>query len=148
MATIKNILKEKGDTVYSVSPNTPVFEALQLMAEKDIGALVVVESGQLVGIFSDRDYARKVILKGKSSKNTPVKEIMTSEVVTARPQQTVDECLALMNRTRIRYLPVLQGSALVGLISIGDVAQAIIAEQEEELENLENLRRGENQLVL
>jgi CBS domain-containing protein len=147
MATIKNILKEKGNAVYSVSPNTPVFEALQLMAEKDVGALVVVESERLMGIFSDRDYARKVILKGKSSKNTPVKEIMTSEVVTARPQQTIDECLALMNRTRIRYLPVLQGNELVGLISIGDVAQAMIAEQEKELENLENLGQGKNRLV-
>jgi CBS domain-containing protein len=147
MATIKNILKEKGNAVYSVSPNTPVFEALQMMSEKDVGALVVVESGRLVGIFSDRDYARKVILKGKSSKNTPVKEIMTSEVVTARPQQTIDECLALMNRTRIRYLPVQQGNELVGLISIGDVAQAIIAEQEKELENLENLGQGKNRLV-
>jgi CBS domain-containing protein len=147
MATVKNILKEKGNAAYSVSPYTPVFEALQLMAEKDIGALIVVESGRLVGIFSDRDYARKVILKGKSSKNTPVKEIMTTEVVTVRPQQTIDECLALMNRTRIRYLPVLQGNELVGLISIGDVAQAIIAEQEKELENLENLGQGKNRLV-
>lgn len=147
MATVKNILKEKGKAVYSVSPDTHVFEALQLMAEKDIGALVVVESGRLVGIFSDRDYARKVILKGKSSKNTPVKEIMTSEVVIVRPQQTIEECLALMNRKRIRYLPVLEGNELVGLISIGDVAQAIIDEQEQELENLENIGLGKNKLV-
>ena len=146
MTTVKSILKEKGNVVYSTTPDTPVFEALKLMAEKDIGALVVVESGRLVGIFSDRDYARKVILKGKSSKNTPVKEIMTSEVVTVRPQQTIEECLALMNRVRIRYLPVLEGKELVGLLSIGDVAQAIIAEQEQELEKLENIGLGKNKL--
>jgi len=146
MTTVKNILKEKGNVVYSTTPDTPVFEALKLMAEKDIGALVVVESGRLVGIFSDRDYARKVILKGKSSKNTPVKEIMTSEVVTVRPQQTIEECLALMNRVRIRYLPILEGKELVGLLSIGDVAQAIIAEQEQELEKLENIGLGKNKL--
>ena len=146
MTTVKNILKEKGNVVYSTTPDTPVFEALKLMAEKEIGALVVVESGRLVGIFSDRDYARKVILKGKSSKNTPVKEIMTSEVVTVRPQQTIEECLALMNRVRIRYLPVLEGKELVGLLSIGDVAQAIIAEQEQELEKLENIGLGKNKL--
>jgi CBS domain-containing protein len=146
MTTVKSILKEKGNVVYSTTPDTPVFEALKLMAEKEIGALVVVESGRLVGIFSDRDYARKVILKGKSSKNTPVKEIMTSEVVTVRPQQTIEECLALMNRVRIRYLPVLEGKELVGLLSIGDVAQAIIAEQEQELEKLENIGLGKNKL--
>ena len=146
MTTVKSILKEKGNVVYSTTPDTPVFEALKLMAEKEIGALVVVESGRLVGIFSDRDYARKVILKGKSSKNTPVKEIMTSEVVTVRPQQTIEECLALMNRVRIRYLPILEGKELVGLLSIGDVAQAIIAEQEQELEKLENIGLGKNKL--
>ncbi len=146
MTTVKNILKEKGNTVYSTSPDTPVFDALKLMAEKDIGALVVVETGQLVGIFSDRDYARKVILKGKSSRNTLVKEIMTAEVVTARPQQTAEECQALMSRMRIRYLPVLDGQQLAGVISIGDVVRAIIAEQKQELEQLENISLGKAEL--
>ena len=146
MTSVKNILKEKGNVVYSTTPDTPVFEALKLMAEKDIGALVVVESGRLVGIFSDRDYARKVILKGKSSRNTPVKEIMTSDVITARPQQTAGECQALMNRVRIRYLPVLDGQQLVGVISIGDVVRVILAEQEQELERLENISLGKKEL--
>jgi len=142
MTTIKTILKEKGNAVYSITPDTPVFEALKLMAEKDIGALVVVESGRLLGIFSDRDYARKVILKGKSSRNTPVKEIMTSDVITVRPHQTAEECQALMNRMRIRYLPVRDGQQLVGVISIGDVVRAILAEQKQELEQLENISLG------
>jgi CBS domain-containing protein len=146
MTTVKNILKEKGNAVYSTTPDTPVFDALKLMAEKDIGALVVVETGRLVGIFSDRDYARKVILKGKSSRNMPVKEIMTSDVITAHPQQTAEECQAMMNRMRIRYLPVLDGQQLVGVISIGDVVRAILAEQEQELEQLENISLGKKEL--
>ena len=146
MTTVKNILKEKGNAVYSTTSVTPVFEALKLMAEKDIGALVVVETGRLVGIFSDRDYARKVILKGKSSRNTLVKEIMTSDVITARLQQTAEECQSLMNRMRIRYLPVLDGQQLVGVISIGDVVRAIINEQEQELEQLENINLGRQEL--
>ena len=112
------------------------------MAEKDIGALVVVEKEHLVGIFSERDYARKVILKGKSSKNTPVKEIMTTQVITVQPQQSVAECMAIMTRHHIRHLPVVQDRILVGLISIGDVLQSIIAEQEDNLQRLENAQRG------
>lgn len=137
MKTVKYILNEKGGQVWTARPEESVFQALERMAEEDVGALVVVDGEHLVGIFSERDYARQVILKGKSSRNTPVREIMTSQVVTARPQQTVQECLAVMARKRIRYLPVVDGEHLVGMISIGDVLLAIIAEQEEELQRLE-----------
>ena len=142
MRTVKHILKNKKHLLWSTTPETPVFEALQTMAEKDIGALVVVEKEHLVGIFSERDYARKVILKGKSSKNTPVKEIMTTQVITVQPQQSVAECMAIMTRHHIRHLPVVQDRKLVGLISIGDVLQSIIAEQEDNLQRLENAQRG------
>ena len=142
MMTVKRLLKDKGAHVWVATPEMPVFEALQLMADKDIGALVVVEKGELLGIFSERDYARKVILKGKASRNTPVKEIMTAKVFTVRPQQTASECMAIMERNRIRYLPVLEAGKLVGILSIGDVLQAVISEQAETLNQLENTTPG------
>lgn len=137
MKTVKKLLKEKDRTLLSIAPGARVLDALTVMADKDIGALVVVDSNQLVGIFSERDYARKVILKGKASQNTLVKEIMTAEVVTVRPQQTVEECMAIMERHRIRYLPVVDGGKLVGIVSIGDVLQAIISEQADSINQLE-----------
>ncbi len=142
MTTVRDILREKGNQIWWVSPDTAVFYALELMAEKNVGALVVLDRENLAGIFSERDYARKVILKGKASKETSVEEIMTSEVTTVRPGQSVDECMALMTDKRIRHLPVFEGEKLVGLISIGDVVKAIVSEREFMIKQLENYITG------
>ena len=147
MKTVRNLLKEKGSQVWSASPKTPVFEALRLMAEKDIGALVVMEGEQIAGIFTERDYARKIVLKGKASRNTPIAEIMTASVITVGPKQSVLECMALMARERIRYLPVIENSRIAGIISIGDVLNTIIAEQEDSLQRMERAARGESDLL-
>ena len=117
------------------------------MADKDIGALIVIEGEQIAGIFTERDYARKIVLKGKASRNTPIAEIMTASVVTVGPKQSVLECMALMARERIRYLPVVENNQIAGIISIGDVLNAIIAEQEESLQRMERAARGESDLL-
>ena len=132
--------------MWTVTPDTPVLDALKLMAERDIGALPVLEGEKIVGIFSERDYARKIILKNKASRNTPVKEIMSSSVITVRPQQTVAECMALMARHRIRHLPVVDGNKMTGILSIGDVVQTIIFEQEDALQRLERAAFGNTEL--
>jgi CBS domain-containing protein len=137
MITVKNILQAKGVRVWSVTPDTSVYDALKLMAEKEVGALVVLDGEKVVGIFSERDYARKVILKGRSSMSTPVKEIMTSKVLYVRPEQPTAECMALMTDKRVRHLPVLDDDHLVGLVSIGDVVKEIISEQKVYIEDLE-----------
>jgi len=142
MITVRDILRAKGQQVWWISPDATVFSALKLMAEKNIGALVVLDGEILAGIFSERDYARKVILKGKASKETFVREIMTSEVTTVRPSQLVDECMALMTDKRIRHLPVFEGEKLVGLISIGDVVKAVISEREFTIKQLESYITG------
>jgi CBS domain-containing protein len=121
---VKKLLDKKGHDVYSVSPDATVYDALKLMAEKEIGALVVLEDGKMVGILSERDYARKIILKGKASKDTAVREIMTSEVIHTRPDQKVQKCLSLMTKHRFRHIPVLEGDRLVGILSIEDVKGA------------------------
>ena len=118
---VKKLLDKKGHDVYSISPDATVFDALKLMAEKEIGALVVIEDGKMVGILSERDYARKIILKGKSSKETPVREIMTSEVVYTAPDKKVRKCLSLMTKHHFRHLPVLDEGRVVGMLSIEDV---------------------------
>ena len=118
---VKKLLDKKGHDVYSVSPDATVYDALKLMAEKEIGALVVLEDGKMVGILSERDYARKIILKGRSSKETPVREIMTSEVIHASPDQKVRKCLTLMTKHHFRHIPVLEEGRLVGILSIEDV---------------------------
>lgn len=118
---VKKLLDKKGHDVFCVSPDTTVYDALKLMAEKEIGALVVLEQGKLVGIMSERDYARKVILMGKSSKETAVREIMTSEVIHVSPDKKIGKCLSLMTKNRIRHIPVLEGERLVGMLSIEDV---------------------------
>ncbi len=137
MKTINDILQAKGHDIWSVLPTSSVFNAIRLMADHNIGALLVMEHGKIVGIMSERDYARKVILRGKSSKETPVREIMTDKVVYGEPGQTIEECMALLTHKRIRHLPVLSGDDLVGMISIGDVVKAIIAEQEDKIRLLE-----------
>jgi CBS domain-containing protein len=138
MKTVRQLLQYKGSTIYSVAPGTRVFEALQLMAEKEVGALLVLDDGKLAGIISERDYARKVILHGKSSHDIAVREIMTGKVVTIQPDQTVDQCMALMTNKRIRHLPVIEGDKLVGLVSIGDLVKEVIAEQEQTIKQLES----------
>ena len=138
MKTVSQLLRAKGDRVLSVSPETAVFQALELMAERNVGALLVLEGERLVGIFSERDYARKVILKGKTSKDTPVREIMSSHVLYVRMDQTIEDCMALMTDKRVRHLPVLEGHRVVGVISIGDVVKDIISEQQFMIEQLQN----------
>src|SRR5881296_83847 len=130
MKTVTQLLRTKGQQVLSVSPDMPVFEALGVMADKNVGALLVIEGERLVGVFSERDYARKVILKGKASKEIPVREIMTSHVLYVRPEQTIEDCMALMTDKHVRHLPVLEGETLRGVISIGDVVKALIDEQQ------------------
>lgn len=138
MKLVKHILKIKGHDVYSIASDTSVFDAIKLMSDKKVGALLVLEAGKLVGIIPERDYARKVILKGKSSKDTPVREIMTSPVIYTDPDQPIERCMALMTEKRIRHLPVLKGDQLIGVVSIGDLVKAIITEQETWIRDLEN----------
>src|ERR1700746_2670547 len=137
MNFVAEILKAKGRDVWTVSSDSTVYDALQEMADKNVGALLVVEDDKLVGVFSERDYARKVILHGKASKDTLVKEIMSTEMFWVRPDQTVAGCMELMTNKRIRHLPVLDEGRLVGVISIGDVVKAIISEKEFEIQQLE-----------
>lgn len=137
MRTIRQILKQKSQELWSIGPEATVFDALKLMATKDIGALPVLDGHKLVGMFSERDYARKIILKERSSKETLVKEIMSSRVVTITPDETNEQGLALMTAKHIRHLPVLSGKKMVGLISIGDLVKSIIDEQKLVIEKLE-----------
>lgn len=138
MGKIKAILKVKGHKVYSVEPTVMVYQAIELMCEKNIGGLLIEEDGNLVGIFTERDYARKLILKGKSSKDTPISELMTRDVIIVTPDNTVEECLHLMSGKRIRHLPVMEDNKLVGMISIGDLVKYIIEEQKSIIEHLEH----------
>jgi CBS domain-containing protein len=138
MQTVGQYLQTKGQQVWSTRPDASVYEALQQMAEKDIGSLLVMEGEKLVGIFSERDYARKVILHGKSSKETLVREIMTSRVAYVHPQQSIEDCMAIMTELHVRHLPVLSGEQVVGVISIGDVVKSIISEQNFVIQQLEN----------
>jgi CBS domain-containing protein len=142
MKIVKQILKEKGPQFWSVGPDTMVYDALKLMAEKNIGALLVLEKGKLAGIMSERDYARKVILKGKSSLDTPVREVMTPKVFFVRPEQTVEECMALMTDKHFRHLPVMVGDEVVGVVSIGDVVKASLDEKDFMIKQLENYITG------
>lgn len=138
MKTVKQMLASKGSQIYSVTPDAKVVEALRLLAQKDIGALVVLDGARLVGIISERDYARKVILLGRSSAEMPVRDIMTAELVTVSPECTVDECMALVTQRRVRHLPVLDAERLVGLVSIGDLVKETIADREATIQQLES----------
>ncbi len=142
MKTVRQMIDEKSQELLSVAPETTVFEALQIMKDFDIGALVVLDKGRLVGIFSERDYARKVILLGKSSKDTLVSEIMTIRVMYVNPENTVDECMALMTEKRVRHLPVVLSQSVVGVISIGDIVREMLSEQKFIISQLEQYIKG------
>ena len=142
MKKVRDILEVKGRDVWSIGPDASVFDALKIMADKDVGALVVLDGGNLVGIISERDYARKIALLGRASLTTQVKEIMTTDVVCVDPEQNVDECMAVVTEKRIRHLPVLENGELIGLISIGDLVKSIITEQQFIIEQLERYITG------
>jgi len=139
---VRQILEIKGNDIWSIGPDVTVFDALRMMADKDVGALLVIEGEKLVGIVSERDYARKVILKGKASANTRVREIMTSVLFTVHPDQTVPECMELMTNKRVRHLPVVLDNKVLGIISIGDVVKNIIYQQRETIKDLERKVTG------
>jgi len=142
MKNVRDLLEVKGYSVWAVAPDTSVYDALALMAQKNVGAVLVLQDDCPVGIMSERDYARKIILRGRFSKSTPVSEIMTQKVLCVGLEQTVQECMALMTDKHVRHLPVLQDGQLIGVISIGDVVKAIISEQEFTIEQLENYITG------
>lgn len=142
MKLVKHILDSKGYDVLSIDPAASVLDAIKLMAEKGIGALIVMDGDALAGIVTERDYARKVILKGRSSEKTPVKDIMTAGVHTTSADQTVDSCMNLMTDNRMRHLPVMDGDVVTGMVSIGDLVKAIIADQKEAIEHLEHYITG------
>ena len=143
MKRLKEILADKGANIWSIGPDESVYVAIELLAEKEIGAIAVTEGVQLIGIVSERDYARQIILKGRSSENTRVRDIMSTEVITAQPDQEVRECMELMTEKRIRHLPIIDDEKkLIGMISIGDLVRAIIAEQESTIGDLEKYISG------
>lgn len=138
MITVRHLLDRKGRAVYAVEPEDPVLEAIQLMADHHIGALLVMKGDELAGIVSERDYARKVILLGRSSSDTPVWQIMSSPVTTVTPEQTVEDCMRIVTERRFRHLPVVEGKHVVGMISIGDLVKALIEDQQRTIEQLES----------
>jgi CBS domain-containing protein len=142
MTTVAQLLQDKGRAVWTIAPDATVYDALSLMAAKNVGALVVVEGARVVGILSERDYARKVILKGKFSKDTRVREIMTEKVYFVRPEQTIEECMAVMTAEHIRHLPVLTDDRLTGIVSIGDVVRVMISDKEFLIKQLEHYITG------
>ena len=142
MATVSQMLMVKGSGVYTIAPGATVLDALELMAEKDVGALVVIEEDEIAGIFSERDYARKIALKGRSSRDTPLRDVMTADVICVTPLQTADKCMAIMTDKRIRHLPVLEEGHLAGIISIGDVVKTIMNEQRVMINHLEDYIHG------
>lgn len=142
MTTVRSVLHAKDNNIWSIAPDAIVFDALKIMAEKNIGALLVMQKEKVVGIFSERDYARKIVLKGESSHTTAIKDVMTSGVLSVHPEQSIDECMALMTNKHVRHLPVLENGNLIGIISIGDVVKAIISEHEYTIKQLENYITG------
>lgn len=142
MRSIKTLLEKKGDQVWSVGPEQTVFDALTMMGEKQIGALMVMEDDKLLGILSERDYARKVVLKNRTSRDTLVKDIMTPKVICARPSQQVEECMAVMMNGKFRHMPVVEDDKVVGIISLGDLVKVVIAEQQFTIDQLESYITG------
>jgi CBS domain-containing protein len=140
---VSALLQSKGTQVYSVTPETKVFDAIQMMADKNVGALVVLSEGKVVGIFSERDYTRKVVLHGKSSKDTKVQELLSTPVISASPGSSVEECMRLMTTYRVRHLPILDGEKLVGVISIGDLVNWTISAQSTAIHQLQNYIAGQ-----
>lgn len=147
MTTVRQLLDEKGRNIWSIHPDATVFDAIAKMAENDIGSLVVMESEELVGIITERHYARNVVLKGKTSPATPVRDIMERHVVIAEPEQSVDECMAIMSEKRVRHLPVLEGNKPIGIVSIGDLVKSIIGDQKFMIIQLEHYIHGERAIV-
>jgi len=139
---IRDILTHKGSAIWSIAPEATVLEAIQMMAEKNIGALLVIKEGRLLGVLSERDYTRKVVLKGRSSKDTPVRDILSGRVVAVSPDHTVDECLRLMTEHRVRHLPVMDGAKILGVLSIGDLVNWIISAQSSTIQQLETYITG------
>ncbi len=142
MKRIQTLLKKKGYDVWRIAPDASVYDAIHLMAEKGVGALIVMDGQKLVGVISERDYARKIILEGRSSENTKISEIMSAEVITVGPDSRIEECMAMMTERRIRHLPVLDGDELIGVISLGDLVKYIIAEQQFVIEQMERYIAG------
>ena len=137
MRTVRQLLGSKTPEIFAVSPDASVLDAIKLMADKGVGAVLAMQGARLCGIVSERDYARKVVLQGRSSSNTPVRDIMTAKVVTVRPDDNVDHCMQVVTEHRIRHLPVVEGDAIVGVISIGDLVKAVIEDQKVELDQLQ-----------
>ena len=142
MTTVRQLLKTKGTKLWTISPQATAYDGLKMMADQNLGAFLAVENGKLVGIFSERDYARKVILKGKSSRDTPVSELMVTSVIYVSQDNTIEECMALITNKRIRHLPVLENNELIGIVTIGDVVKQIISEQEITIRELEKYIKG------
>lgn len=142
MRLVKHLLEGKGTAIYAVAPDQPVLEAIRLMADKYIGALLVMEGVNLLGIMSERDYARKVILKGRSSADTPVRDIMSAPVLTVTPHDTANHCMKLVTEKRVRHLPVVEHGKVIGVLSIGDLVKAVIEDQAEELEHMQRYIAG------
>ena len=137
MRTVRQLLEAKAPEVFAIGPDAPVIDAIRLMAEKRIGALLVMQAGKLAGIVSERDYARKIVLQGRSSRDTPVRDIMTADVVSIGLDDTTDRCMQLVTDQRIRHLPVLDGGSVLGVVSIGDLVKAVIEDQQLELDQLQ-----------
>ncbi len=137
MRTVRQLLEAKAPEVFAVGPDVPVIDAIKLMAEKRIGAVLVIQAGRLAGILSERDYARKIVLQGRSSKDTPVRDIMTAQVISVGLHDTADHCMQLVTDRRIRHLPVVDGDAVLGVVSIGDLVKAVIEDQQLELDQLQ-----------
>ena len=137
MRTVRHLLESKAPEVFAIGPDQPVLDAIKLMADKRIGALLVMQAGRMVGIVSERDYARKIVLQGRSSATTPVSEIMTGQVVSVRLDDTTDRCMQLVTDRRIRHLPVIDGDAVLGVVSIGDLVKAVIEDQQVEIDQLQ-----------
>ena len=142
MINVRDILRDKGTTVYSISPDDTVYDALKLMAEKNVGSLLVLDEGRIAGVISERDYARKIVLKDKFSKETKVKEIMTADVATVTPATDLEQCMGLVTEKRLRHLPVVESDRVVGIISIGDIVKGIIDHKERIIQQLESYIRG------